>query len=196
MIDARVTFDYSGLENRLNKDTEALDKMIESSVKLTAAYGLREIKTSINKRSGYLRQSYSAKKTGKTEYLLWPGDNAKVRYADSLEFGSPAHPVKPRRRTFLTIPLRDDVRTKTGIKVGAMRKLWQDLGYNKKAKKLYPKIEGKSVKDIFEKDGIALARKANIPAFKGTWVLTKLVAPKIEKYLDKKLYELFGRNFD
>lgn len=195
MIDARVIFDYSGLEKQLEKDTKDIDKMVNDSVKMTAAFGLREIKTSINKRSGYLRQSYMAKKVSKTEYLLWPGDNAKVKYADSLEFGSPAHAVKPKRRTFLTVPLRDDVRTKTGIKVSAMRKLWKDLGYNPKVKKLYSKIKGKSVKEVFESDGIALARKTNIPAFKGTHVLTNKVAPKVERYLEKVLYDSLGGMF-
>lgn len=194
MIDLRIEFDAKGLETDLKNDQKFISDTITSVIKQTTVYGLREIKTNIYKRSGFLRGAYTAKKTGVDQYLLWAGDAEKVKYADSLEFGSPAHTVLPKRKKFLTIPLRDDVRTKTGIKKGALDRLFKDIGFSGGGK-MYSKIKGLSVRDVFDKDGIALARKAKIPAYTGSHVLTNVVAPRIGSYQENAMYYALGKAF-
>ena len=156
----------------MNKMGEKAAEGIDKVVIKTSIYGLREIRSKYNKKTGQARSSFIMKKIDNSNMKII--SNAPQVLA--LEYGSRAHTVKPRApKKFLTIPIKDSVKTpKTRkIKKAALRKLFRELKAASKKKK--------TPYDVFQSVGIVLAKKADIPTFRARKPIQKIFVPKIQR---------------
>jgi hypothetical protein len=148
-------------------------------IKQTAIFAFKEIKTDYPKKSGFARQSFQLAGLTPTSYEV----ASKAPQVNVLENGSRAHTVRPKKRKYLTIPIKDSVKTKSGIKQSALNKLFKEL----------KKPKGRKKYEIFKDVGIVLSKKANIPARKAKKPLAKIFVPKIDKEMIKNTNEMLTK---
>ena len=170
-----MTFVDLELKN-INKTISEIERMelgiktrYPKIVKETAIFGFRQIKTKYPKRSGFARKSFQLASLTPISYEI----ASKAPQVAVLENGAKAHTIRPKRRKFLTIPIKNSVRTKTGIKQSALNKLFKELKSRGK--------KGKTTREVFQDVGIVLAKKANIPARRALKPLEREFVPIIDK---------------
>jgi len=148
-------------------------------IKQTAIFAFKEIKTDYPKKSGFARQSFQLAGLTPTSYEV----ASKAPQVNVLENGARAHTVRPKKRKYLTIPIKDSVKTKSGIKQSALNKLFKEL----------KKPKGRKKYEIFKDVGIVLSKKANIPARRAKKPLAKIFVPKIDKEMIKNTNEMLTK---
>jgi hypothetical protein len=159
-------------------------------IKQTAIFAFKEIKTDYPKKSGFARQSFQLAGLTPTSYEV----ASKAPQVNVLENGARAHTVRPKKRKYLTIPIKDSVKTKSGIKQSALNKLFKikQSALNKLFKEL-KKPKGRKKYEIFKDVGIVLSKKANIPARRAKKPLAKIFVPKIDKEMIKNTNEMLTK---
>lgn len=170
-----VTIDDEELKQLIKKNIDTLAPEFDRAVKESTAYGLKETKSDMPKRTGNLRQSFQQRKIGALSREIY----SESQYAAAVEDGAAAHVVRPKRAKMLTIPLRDSVltSTKSQIKKSALDRLFRMLN----------KRNGKTKREIYQEAGIALAKQARIPRRKGKFILKTKTVPKIDRDLDSRV---------
>ena len=160
----------------LEKSHKKMVPKISKALDATVAYGLREIKSGLPKRTGHLRGSYLQKPSAG---LLTRTIFSDSQYAIANEEGARPHTIVPKRAKMLLIPLRDEVLTgtKAQIKKSSVDKLFNQL----------KKKRGRTNRQIFDEVGIALAKKANIPAIRGNHKIRDVFIPKIANKLESEI---------
>jgi len=164
--------------DRIKKD---IKKLYPQAIKKTAIFGFKEIKTKYPKKSGFARQSFQLASLTPTSYKI----ESKAPQVAVLENGSKAHTIRPKRKKFLTIPIKNSVKTKSGIKKSALNKLFKELKTRGK--------KGKTTRDVFQNVGIVLAKKAKIPARKARKPLEKIFSPLIDIEMKKNTVDMLKK---
>lgn len=189
MLDVR--YDIKGVEKMLTTFTKRYPQEVSKAVQDATIYGLRELKTTWNKRTGLSRKSFVHKMRGK----FWGQISTNYTPVSVVNYGAKAHTVRPTEgKKFLTIPIGNKalVKSTSRIKAGSLDKLWSMVGVSKTGK-LYSKVKNKDLMQVFNDTGIVLARKAKIPALKGTRAIQKRYMPDIKNRLYSNLATAFRR---
>jgi hypothetical protein len=164
-----VKFEDKQVRAFFKRASTKLDKVLETSLRKTAIYGISEIPNTLPRRTGNLRGSYTIKKKNRFERLLFSSLPAQ---AETLESGRKARVIYPKRGKFLTIPTTDSVLTPTRSHI----KQLSDSAFKKALKKRKHKRYG----------DIVLAKKAVQKAIPGKFYIKKKLTPKVDKFLLKE----------
>jgi len=171
-----ITIDSKSVLDMLSNSNKKFNSLLSKSLDATVAFGLREIKSGLPKRTGNLRGSYQQRPvSGVLRRTIF----SDLQYAVANEEGAKAHTIVPKRAKMLLIPLREDVLTGTRSQI---KKSSVDRLFNQLKKK-----KGRSNRQIFDEVGIALAKKANIPAIKGNHKIRDVFLPKIATKLEREV---------
>lgn len=164
-----VRFSDANLQAYLKKVGPEIKKNVITAVNSTTAFGLKTVKTELPKRTGNLRNTYSQRKIGELAREIFSYSS----YADSVEFGSKSRTIVPKRAKMLTIPLRGSVltSTKSQIKKSSLDRLFRELKKIGKTKK--------TPRQVFDEVGIALAKKARLPARPGQYRVRDKILPMV-----------------
>lgn len=170
----------SGLRDSLERLVREAPGAVDSALRVVAIQGLREIKTGLPKRTGNLRRTYNYRKTGVHQFTI----ASNSRYADVVENGARAHTVYPKRAKMLTIPLRDSVLTGTRAQISkpALSRLFAAI-----------RKGGRPAGEIYQSVGIALAKRANIPARKGSHFLRDKIGPSLQRAIETEILRAIRR---
>jgi len=154
---------------------------LKKTVQRVTAKTLRDVKTKFPKRSGKLIQAYLSKKINDYAYLIF----SKLKYADDVEVGTSPHTITPKKKKYLTVPIKSSVLTgtKARIKQSALDLLFSELDNR----------AGRTKKQIYEEVGIILTKKVNHPGSKGKFIIRDKVAPSARRLFMKEIRNLFER---
>ena len=108
-----------------------------------------------------------------------------MSYSALVEDGGIRKEIKPKRAKWLTIPIGDKalVRSKSQIKKSSLDKLFKQVGFVKGTPKIYSKVKGKTVSDIFKETGIVLTKRSKPARVKAQKNLARF-APEIARRLE------------
>lgn len=176
-----IVFQDKEIRNFLKKAEVKSPQLVIKALNQTAVFGLKQAKKILPKRTGLLRQSYQISVLSKESRLI--AQTKLKAIGEGIESGFKAKTIRPRRRKFLTIPIRDNVltSTKAQIKQSALNKLFKNLR----------KRRGRSNRQIFNESGIVLAKQANIPRIPGQFNFRDKIAPSTLKFMNRTFNKLF-----
>jgi hypothetical protein len=165
---------------------------LADATRRTAIAGTRIAKEILPKRGGNLIRSVAFTRRDQFTYLLSHSRSlnsaSEIKYADAVEAGRRAVTIFPRRAKMLLIPLRKDVTTTGGqIKASKKRQLFAMFEANKKRKR------GNKLKkrQIYDRVGLALAKKARQKRRAGQWNYRDKIRPKVEFAFKQQLFKKF-----
>lgn len=176
-----IIFRDKEIRDFLKKAEVGSPKLVTQALNRTAIFGIKQTKKILPKRTGNLRQAYQISALSKESRLI--AQTKLKAIGEGIESGFKAKTVRPRRRKFLTIPIRDNVltSTKAQIKQGALNKLFKNLR----------KRSGRSNRQIFNESGIVLAKEARIPRIPGQFNFRDRIAPSTLKFMNRTFNQLF-----
>jgi len=188
----QLRFESENLNKYLDNLINRFPAELSDATRRTAIAGTRTAKSKLPSRSGALRASVTFRRVDPFTYLIWHGRSLKskgqLKYAEAIEAGRRALTIYPRRKKMLLFPIRDDVVTKGGqVKASAKKALFAELKRNKKRKK----NEKLQRKEIFEKTGLVLAKKADQKKRAGQWNYRDRIRPIIETRYKMELVKKF-----
>jgi hypothetical protein len=176
-----IIFQDKEIRNFLKKAEVRSPQLVKKALNQTAIFGIKQTKKILPKKTGLLRQSYQVSAPSKETRLI--AQTKLKAIGEGIESGFKAKTVRPRRKKFLTIPIRKNVLTSTGaqIKQAALNKLFKNL----------KKPRGRSPRQIFNESGIVLTRQANVPRIPGQFNFRDRIAPSTQRFMNRKLNQVF-----
>lgn len=167
-----IKTNFKQVEKMLNDFPKKAKKEYDNAVNVTAQYGLRKIKTKINKGSGSLRRSYTRRRTGILSQQLY----SNLKYADGVESGFKRGAVRPKNKKYLLFAVdRAARRLDGGVRAGAARRFFRVAK------------ETRSLREATNQTGVVMTKFSGAASYEGSHVLRDEVLPLIDKNFIKNI---------
>jgi len=186
VFEINITTDQEIVKKMLEKMSKELEKEFQVAVNTTTAYGLKELKTRIVKRTGALASSYKHMNVKPLQNVIYSG----LRYAPEYETGASPKIINAKPGKMLVFPISQKGKTAKGLLSYTQVRKYFDVVAARKGKK---GRQEKTLKEVAEGLGIAFAKSVNFPGYRGRHTISKTVGPMIQKRLNNELLSAVKR---
>ena len=170
-----ITTDLDKVSKSILVASAKVQKGLQRAVQVSTIKSHTFLRENMVSRAGTLRRSYIPKKKDAYTWEI----SSNLKYANSVESGSKAHVIKPKRGKFLLVPTMKSQMVKSGAQV-------------RKFNVISFQMNRRTGNAFFETNigRILLLRRVNHPGYKGNFIIKKKVVPFTDKQLKSEVNKI------